>query len=455
MPPMTKPTCTVHASGVFSLFAALAFASREHVARTIVFFDYPGKFGSRNALLAKIAPILNVFDIPDAVVTYVTDEDQVTANIADIYSVNDTRILFAESLQSKKVRELISSLSPEQIHFYAEGAMSFGPIREGLPPSLARDLHSVHYVDYSGLKPLALKQFQAKDAGMSSGEFRELLLKLFDILDANYRVLTEIDQFLASTPSRGLVLVHQNLSSIAGLDLATERRIFSGIQKQIMWFGNPVIFMHPKSAGNHSDIFDAQSDCVFVAPPFPMAEYYIHNLRPKLCVGLFSSSLLNLKVLDIPVFTLGAGKVGHTIKSAFDSNVYALHFTQLSLGSTEHEGYLYPSADLDRLIERLKDNDFARCPDMTNRLWELPYYLGDVKALSDNLAQTECDWSALGPFRTMPAFRRLSPFRKEMLINATLTPAEIRKRKRDASIKKAYAGIKKYIYSLLAKGKKA
>ena len=454
------PTCTVHASGVFSLFSALAFATREHEVRRIVFFDYHGKFWSLAELIGKIAPILEVFSVPSSAVVYVTHEDQAANNIAAIYNVADTRIIFAESLQNKRVQDLLRILGPEQIHFYAEGAMSFGPIRVGLPTDIARELHSVHYVDYSGLRPIALKQYPARDAGMSAENFKALFLRLFDLLDSDYRDMTEIDHFMQACPTGGIVLLHQNLSEIAGFDPKAEREIFTGIQKQLLWFGSPVVFMHPKSARNVPDIFDVNlrsrngDACIFVAPPFPMAEYYVHKLSPKLCVGVFSSGLLNLKVLGIPTITVSTNEVGRKIKTAFDSNIYALHLVQLSTGSDEHASCLYPSLDFERLAERLNENDFLRCADQTARLWELPYYLGDEKELSVNLAKTHADWSSLDHFRHLPAFRRLSPYRKEMLMNVTMTPAQVRKRKLYRLAKQAYSKAKKFSSSLLPAGKK-
>lgn len=460
---MTKPTCTVHASGVFSLFSALAFASRGHTIKKIVFFDYRAKFGGLYGLIKKISPVLDAFDLAPSIVTYVTHEDQVTANIAAIYDVRDTRIVFAESLQSKRVQDLLRLLGPEEIHFYAEGAMSFGPVRDGLPGDLSRLLHSVHYVDYAGLRPIALRQFKANDAGMNRDEFKGALLRLFSILDASYSELTEVEAFNSGVPSNGIVILHQNLSAISGFDPKAERDIFSGIQRQVMaaWQGQPVVFMHPKGIRNVPDIFDVQlrsptgAECIFVAPPFPMAEYYIHKISPKICIGIFSSGLLNLKVLGIPVVTIDTSVVGHKIKSAFDSNLYALHFAQMVLGSTEHERCIYPSVDFDRLIERLNENDRMRCPLKTVRLWELPYYIGDEHALASNLQQVKADWIALDAYRGLPAFRRLSPHRKEMLATATLSEAKLRKRKLEKRAVRFYSRMKKTANSIFNKVKKA
>lgn len=458
---MTKRTCTIHASGVFSLFSALAFATRGHTVRKVVFFDYRSKFGSLDLLVEKIQPILDVFSIDRDAMTYVTHENEVVSNIPDIYSVDDSRVVFAESLQSGRVQNLLRLLGPEQIHFYAEGAMSFGPIRNGLPADLSLLLHSVHYVDYAGLRPLALKQFKASDAGMSKEDFRAMFLRLFDVLDTRYRDLTEIDAFMGSAPKGGVVIVHQNLSAMAGFDAKTEREIFTGIQRQVVksWPGETMIFMHPKGFRNVPDIFDVDlrnaggRACVFVAPPFPMAEYYIHKVHPKLCVGIFSSGLLNMKILGIPVLTLESHNVGHRIKSAFDSNIYALHLAQLALGSYEHDGFLYPSVNLDRLTARLLDNEIARCADKTTRLWELPFFLGDTKELASNIHQAHADYSSLSPYRTMPAFRRLSPFRKELLARATLTPAEVRKRALERRAMKAYKRVKGIATSILRRKK--
>lgn len=459
---MNKPSCTIHASGVFSLFSALTFAARGHTIRKVVFFDYRSKFGSLDALVEKIRPILDVFSLDRGLFTYVTHENEVVNNIPDIYEVDDSRIVFAESLQSGRVQSLLRLLGPEQIHFYAEGAMSFGPIRNGLPDDLALLLHSVHYVDYAGLKPLALKQFKARDKGMSKEEFKSRFLELFNVLDTHYRDLTEIDAFMASAPTDGIVIVHQNLSAIAGFDPKAEREIFTGIQKQVgkSWNGKTVIFMHPKGIRNVPDIFDVSpvngtgEACLFVAPPFPMAEYYIHKIQPKLCVGIFSSGLLNVKVLGIPVLTMESHNVGHRIKSAFDSNIYALHLTQLVLGAYEHEGFLYPSVNLDRLTGRLMDNEIARCADKTTRLWELPFFLGDPKELAQNINQTHADYSSLSPYRNMPAFRRLSPYRKEMLARATLTPTEIRKRVIEKHALKFLKGAEGLVSGILRRKKK-
>jgi hypothetical protein len=445
-----KPTCSVHASGAFSLFSALAFASREHTVTKIIFFDYHNKFKSLPILISKISPILDTFGISTSSVTYVTHEDQVTPNITNIYTVDDTKIIFAESLQSARVQALIRVLNPEQLHFYAEGAMSFGPIRDGLPQEMQRILHSVHYADYAGLKPLALKQFKVHDAGMPKSEFRAKLLELFTILDERYAELTEIEDFLASVPQNGIVLLHQNLSAIGGFDPKAERAVFTKIQRQLLNAapGSPVVFMHPKSVKNVPDIFDVDMEggagdrCTFVAPPFPVAEYYIHKIQPKLCVGIFSTGLLNVAALGIPVVTAESHPVGHKIKSAFDSNIFALHFTQLALGAYEHDRFIYPSLDFERLLERLKDNDFARCSVKSNRLWELPFYLGDKKELARNIAQVHADLDSLQSHRHMPAFRRLSPGRKDMLERFAMTPEQIRKLQRERFKAKFLATVK-------------
>lgn len=427
--------CTIHASGVFSLFSALAFATRNYNVDKIVFFDRKNTFSSRSDFLKRCEPVLRFFDITEIALIYVTRNDQVEYNFSDIYTLEGSRILFAESLQSPDNQKLIRLISPKELHFYAEGAMSYGPIRGGLPSDLTRVMKGVHYVDYgNGLPPISIEQFGAKDYGLSSHEFRVILESFFTLLDENYRDLTQVDGFLASIPPNSVALVHQNLSAIAGFESESERAIFRSIQSQIMasWSGPLVVFMHPKGERDVTDIFDAdpqgQPKPLFVSPVFPFAEYYISRMKAELTAGIFSTSLLNLHCLNLPVLTMETHYIGRTIKSAFDSNLYALHYIQLVLGAYEHEGSMYPSMKIYSLRQRLAENTFVRCSVKNEKLWRLPYYIGDTAVLERNIIQAKVDMEALKPYHKMPAFRRLSKGRKQMLADHGLS-ANAAKRK--------------------------
>ena len=441
--------CTIHASGVFSLFSAAAFAQREHTIERVVFFDRKSTFKSRPDFLARCAPILRFFDIPDHALTYVTTNEQAASNYSDIYEHDASRVLFAESLQSPENQKLIELIAPRDLHFYAEGAMSYGPIRNGLPANIRAIMKGVHYVDYgNGLAPIAVRQFGVNDYGMSNEDFAALLEQFFFLLDREYRDTTQIDAFLGSVPSNSIVLVHQNLSAIAGFEPKTEGDIFKSIQKQIQtaWSGGFVVFMHPKGVRSVEDIFDVNPDegmPVFVLPDFPFAEYYISRMNAVLTIGIFSTSLLNIHSMNLPVMTMETHFIGSKIKAAFDSNLYALHFVQLVLGSYEHERKMYPSLDIKRLQQHLLDNNFARCSVKTQKLWELPYLIGDTNVLRQNLAQAKADMNSLQAFTTMPAFRRLSQGRKEMLALHGLPAATIRKKALELRAMQIYNFIKK------------
>lgn len=426
--------CTVHASGVFSLFSAMAFAQRHHKIRRIVFFDRKKTFKSKSDFMDRAGPVLKFFAITPDFVTYVTDNAQAAANFAEIYNAEDSRILFAESLQSKENQALIKLISPKQIHFYAEGAMSYGPIRDGLPSEISSIIHSVHYVDYGGLPPIALDQYPSlKAAKMAAAEFGRLLGLFFDLLDADYRHLTEIDDFLDLVPQRSIALIHQNLSAIAGFEEKDEGSIFKSIHRQVneSWDGDIVIFMHPKGIKSVKDVFNIYrlsgtgNQAIFVEPRFPFVEYYIHKLNPQLTVGIFSTTLLNLFALTIPVVAMETRFIGGKIKSAFDSNLYALHFVQLVLGSYEHDKRVYPNMDIDRLRLQLADDNITRCLIKNLKLWKLPYYVGDHEILRKNFPQVQADYKSLTSFTKMPAFRRMSPARAEMLKSGIIEQKEI------------------------------
>ena len=427
--------CTIHASGVFSLFSALAFARRNHDVDRIVFFDRKNTFFSKSDFLKRCEPVLRFFDVSDEQVTYVTSNKQAVFNHSEIYTLQGSRILFAESLQSPENQKLISLISPNEVHFYAEGAMSYGPIRDGLPNSITRILKGVHYVDYgNGLPPISIEQFGVKDFKLSKAEFRSVLEEFFSFLDEGYRNLTEIDAFLASVPSNSIALIHQNLSAIAGFEPKSESAIFRSIQNQIMesWSGGLVVFMHPKSERDVKDIFETDPNGspkpVFVLPVFPFAEYYISRMKAELTVGIFSTSLLNLHCLDSPVLTMETHYIGRTIKSAFDSNLYALHYIQLILGAYEHEGSMYPSMNIHSLREKLTENVLVRCSIKNDKLWRLPYYIGDAAVLERNIIQAKVDMETLKAYHKMLAFRRLSTGRKEMLANHGLPFREVKKK---------------------------
>jgi len=437
--------CTIHASGVFSLFSAMAFAQRRHKIRRVVFFDRKNTFKSRSDFLDRAGPVLKFFAIGSDLVTYVTDNAQAAANFAEIYNVEDSRILFAESLQSKENQALVKLICPKQIHFYAEGAMSYGPIRDGLPTEVSSIIHSVHYVDYGGLPPIALDQFRSmKDAKMPAAEFGSILKSFFDLLDADYRHLTEIDDFLARVPQNSIAIVHQNLSAIAGFEEKDEGSIFKSIHRQVneSWNGDIVIFMHPKGVKAVKEIFNIYrlsgngQPAIFVEPRFPFVEYYVHKLAPRLTVGIFSTTLLNLFALAIPVLTMETHFIGGKIKSAFDSNLYALHFVQLVLGSYEHDKRVYPNMDIDRLKSQLVDNNTTRCGVKNLKLWKLPYYVGDHELLRKNFRQTQEDYKSLTSFTKMPAFRRMSPARAEMLKTGVIDRKDILRRQRNKSAMK-------------------
>lgn len=451
--------CTIHASGVFSLFSALAFAKRNHEVSRVVFFDRKNTFASRRDFIKRCEPIFVFFDISEEIVTYVTSNQQAASNYSDIYTLEGSRVLFAESLQSPDNQKLIGQISPKEVHFYAEGAMSYGPVRDGLPSSITRILKGIHYVDYgSGLPPISIEQFGVKAYQLSNLEFQNILESFFNLLDAKYREITEIDEFLARVPSNSIALVHQNLSAIAGFEPKSESAIFRSIQKQIMeaWSGGVVIFMHPKGEREVADIFEinppGRENPLFVLPVFPFAEYYISRMKAELTVGIFSTSLLNIHCLNLPVLTMETHYIGRMIKSAFDSNLYALHYIQLILGAYEHEGSMYPSVNVHSLRQKLTENVLVRCSVKSQKLWRLPYYIGDTEVLKQNLIQAKVDMEALRPYHKMPAFRRLSAGRKAMLANHGLSTQALKRKAFKKWGGDAYALVKKKL-GLLKKRK--
>ncbi len=335
--------------------------------------------------------------------------------------------------------------------------MSYGPIRSGLPKDIASLVRGVHYVDYgSGLAPLAIEQFNTSDMGMSAQDFSAHMENFFALLDTKYRDLTQIDDFLAHTPEHPVSLIHQNLSAIAGFEPKTETGIFQSIYKQIesSWDGGVVVFMHPKGVRDVSQIFivDSQNkNTVYVSPPFPFVEYYVTRAGSPLTIGIFSTSLLNIYALEFPVITTETHFIGNKIKSAFDSNLYALHYVQLVLGSYEHERKLYPSMNVAGLTRKLAENRFARCSVKNSKLWRLPYLLGDESILRLNVTQAKADFNSLKAYHKMPAFRRLSAGRREILANHGLPRIEARKRIALRYARIAYKEVKAKLKSLTRK----
>lgn len=430
---MTLDPCTIHASGVFSLFSAIAFAQRTHKIEKVVYFDRNQTFNSKQDFLDRCEPIFRFFSIQSCSTTYAYNSKQAADNYSDIYSHRGSRVLFAESLQSADNQKLISLIAPREIHFYAEGAMSYGPIRGGLPHDISERLKGVHYVDYGhDLSPIAIEQFGVTDRRMSNADFADLLESFFRMLDQSYGKETEINEFLSKVPANSIALVHQNLSAIAGFESKSEATVFRSIQNQIQtaWSGGLVIFMHPKGVRAVPEIFEiepAKRTVIFALPKFPFVEYYISRMHAELTVGIFSTSLLNLHCMNLPVMTVQTESVGNLIKSKFDSNLYALHYVQLILGSYEHENKIYPSMDISKLRQHLSENNFTRCSIMSQKLWRLPYYISDSTVLRNCFVQAKVDMSTLKEFHKMPAFRRLAERCEQMLTQDSLHPLNKKK----------------------------
>ncbi len=418
--------CTIHASGMFSLFSAIVFAERNFRVNKIVYFDHGKKFRNVEDFLSQIAPIITFFNLKRENFIYLRSVEEAILNKYDIYQIEDLDVVFAESLQSRQNQKLILDLDPKELHFYAEGAMSYGPIRGGLPNELKEMLQAVHFVAYNDLAPIVMLQYSCTSKAVTEIEFRQILEHFFKHLDEKYVDLTQINTFLNLVGSGGTAILHQNLSSISGFDVEDEKSIFCNlIENASLSLNNKlIIFMHPKSKLKKEEIsenIEAPSDkIVYVFPSFPFSEYYIYKMGAKLCVGVFSTSLINANLLGIDVLTSGSFEVGNKITSAFDSNIYAIHYTQLCLGSFEHEGWLFPGVNLYDLQQRLRDNQRSRCEVKNEKLWKLPYYLGDRKLLLNNVRQVKEDLFSLETFQRMPAFRRLSAGRREIIQTSEL-----------------------------------
>ena len=407
---MARRKCTIHASGVFSLFSALSFAARTHEPDRIVFFDFNHIFGGKSGFLNVVSPVLDFFSVSHENVTYLTNINDAIERCSSIYTPDGSRVVFAESLQSKDNQQLIRKIGPQELHFYAEGAMSYGPIRDGLPDDITRILKAVHYVAHSPLEPIACEQFHITPSPISQSDWRNTLERFFDLLDRDFRDLTEIDAFLASAPTNPVCVVHQNLSAISKFPRMMEGRVFKDIvSRSLESLDLPVlVFLHPKIRYSYKDIFSTKDPrVVFAAPSFPFSEYYISRINAAAVVGVFSTALLNLHDLGLPVTTLHTETVGNNIPHPEDSNIYALHYCQIVLRSFYSRQDLAPGRTPNELASLIRFRHDVRCEEIDKRLWHLPYALHNSKIFARNKIQYAEDYASLGGLVETPAFRRV------------------------------------------------
>lgn len=209
--------------------------------------------------------------------------------------------LIVESIQVAPALSLARVFADAPIDVYADGLMSYGPTRSGLPLQVGSRLRRLHHLDLvPGLAPLLLSEFQVTTNVIDTDVFRRTMAR--SGADA---VLPEIDGPAA-------LLIGQYLSPLDIMTEQEEEQLHADMVRLAAKHGHRKIIFKPHPGapralvdGLEEVAAETGAELIVFAEPV-LAETLFERMELSAVIGCFSTALMTAAT----VYGLPVGRVG-------------------------------------------------------------------------------------------------------------------------------------------------
>ncbi|MEV6173075.1 polysialyltransferase family glycosyltransferase [Streptomyces sp. NPDC051954] len=235
----------------------------------------------------------------------------------------DTHVeLVAESVQSPPSLTLARVFADATLHVYADGLMSYGPLRTRLEQQVLRRVgRFVYPALVPGLRPHLLDECPtAEHHPLPPDALRRTLAVLTDAAKDELEAVREL-------PQGGALLLGQYLAEAGILSAAEEDALHADMLREAVRGGAEAILFkpHPSAPRRHADALReeaARAGVPLHVVDLPvLAEVLYERLRPDVVLGCFSTALFTAgTVYGIPAVRVGTELVLRRLKPYENSN---------------------------------------------------------------------------------------------------------------------------------------
>lgn len=226
--------------------------------------------------------------------------------------------LILESPQSNPARTLSRVFFDSTLRVHADGLMSYGPTRNQLPLTVGQRMTSLHYLPLvEGLQPLLLSEFDVIPVPLPTEAFKSVVAELSSAGDWRSMPSTKQTGFVIGQYLAAMGLVSFQEEDQLHVEMI-ERAAASGCER--------IIFKpHPSAPkSTHHKVMDTAARLnveLEVATSPTLVEVALHQLRPHIIVGSFSTALMTaLTVYGIDVVAVGTDSLLSRIRPYHNSN---------------------------------------------------------------------------------------------------------------------------------------
>jgi hypothetical protein len=253
--------------------------------------------------------------------------------------------LWVESIHGTASASLVRLFEHARISVYADGLMTYGPTRIGIPALVGDRVDEVVHLDLvPGLRPWVLREF--------GPEYRSFPL------DGFLRVLESVGR-VDAPPVEGpvAVVVGQYLADLGLLtaeeDAALLSRMIRVATEQLP--GRPVLVRaHPKAAAHATAAvvagFAAEGHDVRLLPTSGLVETLFSALDVALVVSCFSTALFTARAMGVRTVAVGAAAVLKRLRPYQNSNRMAIVLADLLNDAVPLDGGALRPAETDPVL---------------------------------------------------------------------------------------------------------
>ncbi len=258
---------------------------------------------------------------------------------------DEPHTLWVESIHGTASASLVRVLRRARIHVYADGMMTYGPTRIGLPSTVGDRIDAVVHLDLvPGRTPFVLREFAPEYRPFPLDGFLRVLETVARVEppEVDGPVSIVVGQYLADlellTPEQDAVLLRRMIE-VAAAELP----------------GRPVLVRaHPKAAGHHvaAVVADAVAEGkdVRLLPSRGLVETLFTSLDVGLVVSCFSTALFTARASGIRTVSVGARSVLKPLRPYQNSNRMAIVLADLLHAAVPLEGGSMRAAETDEAM---------------------------------------------------------------------------------------------------------
>lgn len=241
--------------------------------------------------------------------------------------------LWIESIQGTASHSLARLFDTARIRVYADGLMTYGPTRIGIPAVIGDRIDAVVHLDLvPGHRPFVLREFAPEYESFPVRDFLPVLRSVgrIDVSDHDGPFSIVVGQYLADlellTPEQDAELLERMIRS--ALDAEPDVPV--------------LVRAHPRSSGRAVervvDRFAGEGHDVRVLPSGGLAESLFESLDVRLVVSCFSTALFTARSMGIRTIAVGTRAVLRRLRPYPNSNRMAVVLADLLNEAVPLEG---------------------------------------------------------------------------------------------------------------------